>query len=210
MVWLDARWSACDGCAGLRAAPELQRRRELEHFHARLTAARPFMALRLPAGRTYIVEVRARNSAGAWSDWSAPRDLRPEAGAGRRVGLREGRQLEVGVACPARRAGRSTYSTSSGAIIRYSFTGRSVALVSTLGPGRGLADVYVDGFRATTINLSVVDPHHAPGRVHPDLVEQRRSRDLAAAALVGARRRRRGGGPELAGRPPPGSRPPAG
>src|SRR5262249_29961127 len=107
----------------------------------------------LPAGRNYLVEVRARDGAGNWSGWSTP------AAAGLKLAQAEGAGFEkIAAWQSAAQSGASggavAYSTSSGAILRYGFPGRSVALVATLGPGRGTADVYIDGYRATTIDLS--------------------------------------------------------
>ena len=72
MVWLDARWSACAGCAAYELRLSSSGGASWSTFTTP-NGSTPFMALRLPAGRTYLVEVRGRNSAGDWSDWSAPR-----------------------------------------------------------------------------------------------------------------------------------------
>jgi len=49
--------------------------------------------------------------------------------------------------------GGAKYATKAGTSATYSFTGRSVALVSTLSYNRGKARVYVDGSLAATIDL---------------------------------------------------------
>jgi hypothetical protein len=50
--------------------------------------------------------------------------------------------------------GSSTrYASSAGAKATYAFTGRAVALVSTKGPNRGKAEIWVDGVKAATIDL---------------------------------------------------------
>jgi hypothetical protein len=151
MVWLDARWSS-SGAAGYELRLSSSGGSSWSTFTTP-NGSTPYMALRLPAGRTYLVEVRARNGAGGWSDWSAPRivslKLAQAEGAGfEKVGA--WRSASVSGAS----GGAVLYSSASGAILRYSFSGRSVALVAAMGPGRGMADVYVDGYRATTINLS--------------------------------------------------------
>jgi hypothetical protein len=49
--------------------------------------------------------------------------------------------------------GSAHWSTAAGARARFRFTGRQVAWVAAVGPGRGKARVYVDGRYATTVNL---------------------------------------------------------
>ena len=155
MVWLDARWSATGGGATL-TGHELRLSSSGGSTWDTFTTpngATPYMSLRLPAGRTYLVEVRARNSEGQWSAWSSAHSFK--------VGLAQAETASsfetVGTWKSASLAGASggavSLSSSSGAIIRYSFTGRAVALVATTGPDRGRADVYVDGWRIATIDL---------------------------------------------------------
>jgi GH25 family lysozyme M1 (1,4-beta-N-acetylmuramidase) len=55
--------------------------------------------------------------------------------------------------------GSLRYSTSAGAAVTYTFTGSSVAWVSTLGVGRGSAKVYLDGVYVRTINLEASSGH---------------------------------------------------
>ena len=131
----------------------------------------PFMALRLPAGR--LTKSRsARGTAPAPGAIGRPRRRFARSWRRQKVRFREGRQ-------PGSRAVSRRIRRSRGLLdeqrrnLRYSFTGRSVALVSTLGPGRGMADVYVDGLRATTINLSSSTLTTREVVVHPQLVKQR-------------------------------------
>ena len=52
-------------------------------------------------------------------------------------------------------SGGSVRSASTlGARATYSFSGRAVAWVSTVGPGRGSAKVYLDGTYITTVDLA--------------------------------------------------------
>jgi len=46
------------------------------------------------------------------------------------------------------------YHTIAGRSVSYTFSGRAVAFVSTLGPTRGAVKVYIDGTYVTTIDLS--------------------------------------------------------
>ncbi len=196
MVWLDARWTASNAAGyELRlsssggASWSTFTHAERQHaVHGAAPAGRA--GLRSPGPRA---EQRRRLERLVVRD-----DCFAQAGAGRRFRLREGRRLEVGNVSGAS-GGAVAYSTSSGAILRYSFTGRSVALVSTLGSGPGNGRRLRRWPARDNDQPLVFDAHHAPGRLHPQLVKQRRARHFAAAAFVGARRRRCGGRPELAG-----------
>jgi hypothetical protein len=49
--------------------------------------------------------------------------------------------------------GSITFASAAGAAATYTFTGRGVSWISTTGPDRGKADVYIDGVRKKTIDL---------------------------------------------------------
>ena len=49
--------------------------------------------------------------------------------------------------------GSSRYASTTGATASLTFTGRSIAWVSPIGPGRGSARIYVDGDFVTTVSL---------------------------------------------------------
>ncbi len=61
---------------------------------------------------------------------------------------------------PSYSGGTSRYATAAGASATYTFTGRSIALVTTKGPTRGKGKVYVDGALAATVDLYGATPTH--------------------------------------------------
>lgn len=52
-------------------------------------------------------------------------------------------------------------ATQSGATAAYSFSGTSVAWVASVGPGKGKADVYVDGTFSKSVDLGAAEPQFA-------------------------------------------------
>ena len=54
--------------------------------------------------------------------------------------------------------GATRHSSAGGATARYTFTGSSVGWVAAVGPGRGSADVYVDGAFRSTVSLNAGTP----------------------------------------------------
>ncbi len=105
----------------------------------------------LTAGRSYRYEVRARDRAGNVGPWVATSAIP--------VVLRQDVSSAVTYA-GAWRLGTSTgysggtvrFSTTAGATIRYSFTGRAIAVVTTRRPDGGKVKVYLDGTYVTTID----------------------------------------------------------
>ena len=49
--------------------------------------------------------------------------------------------------------GGTRYASAAGATASHTFTGSSVGWVAAVGPGRGSADVYIDGVFRSTVNL---------------------------------------------------------
>ncbi len=49
--------------------------------------------------------------------------------------------------------GSTRYASTAGATVTYAFTGRAIGFVSTKGPSRGKAEVWIDGVKRATIDL---------------------------------------------------------
>ena len=100
--------------------------------------------------------------------------------------------------------GTTRFSTTRGATARLAFNGTDVAWVSTRGPKRGKAKVYIDGVLRATVDLlaSTVSPRRivftasglTPGRTQHQDLRQRHSEPAAG-------RRRRLCGPDPVGQP---------
>ena len=109
------------------------------------------LAISLAPGHAYRFEVRARDRAGNVGAWAS--------GSGTRVALVQEDATPIryggtwlGGANAGFAGGRVRSSTSAGATVRYTFTGRGIAWVTTRGPDRGSAYVFVDGVLLATID----------------------------------------------------------
>jgi hypothetical protein len=103
-------------------------------------------------GHSYGYRVRATDCAGNAGGWAL--------GPGHTLDARD--QNEPGISWSGRWApqrltgawrGSVRYSRTPRSSATYRFTGRRVAWVAAKGPGRGRARIYVDGVRATTVDL---------------------------------------------------------
>ena len=102
---------------------------------------------------THRFQVRARDWAGNVGPWKPGTTLR--------VGVTQqtsGSIAYTGSTWPTASStsftgGSVRYSTTAGAKASYLFTGRGVAFVSTRGPNRGSANIYIDGTLAATVSL---------------------------------------------------------
>jgi len=145
-------WSARDvGGAGV-ASYDVARSVEGRAFSmvaTGLTSAA--LAVSMPPGHGYRFRVRARDRAGNVGEWQAGPTLRPalvQQGSGA-LAYRETWRLVT----HAGYSGGTTAATSvKGASVRYTFTGRSVAWVTTRGPDRGAVRIYVDGDYVATVD----------------------------------------------------------
>ena len=102
-------------------------------------------------GHAYAIRVRAADAAGNVSPWTeVPRV------ASRVVQDRSGSLVRAGTwhrCVYSRMSGGSTlFTRSRGASIRYTFTGRGIAVVMPYGRGRGKAQIWVDGSLARTVD----------------------------------------------------------
>jgi N-acetylmuramoyl-L-alanine amidase/Bacterial Ig-like domain len=105
------------------------------------------------SGHTYRFEVRARDGAGNLSAWSAGPTLKPA--------LTQQSSTAVHYSGTSKTTSSSLYSGGSerylavaGAYATYTTTARSLSFVTTVGPNRGFARVYVDGVYQATLDLN--------------------------------------------------------
>ena len=115
-------------------------------------AASTSVTVGLAPGRVHRFRVRAVDRAGNASAWATAGAFR--LGAVQETStsvLRKGRWTAR--LSPSFYGGRAISAQAAGATVRVTFTGQQIAWVSTLGPTRGQARVYVDGAYARTVDL---------------------------------------------------------
>jgi hypothetical protein len=111
-----------------------------------------FVERRIKVGPAYAIRVRAFDGVGNVSTWSEVSQLTTRV-------VQDGSRLLARTGT-WRRSYRTTWSGGStwyartkGASLRYAFTGRGLAVVMPYGPGRGRAQIWVDGSLATTVDM---------------------------------------------------------
>jgi CSLREA domain-containing protein len=106
--------------------------------------------LPLAPSKTYRFRVRAVDRDGNASGWVAGPTFSTK------LTQQTGATFSAGWATktdPLASGGSTRAATKAGAWAKYSFTARSFALVTTVGPGRGKVKVYVDGVLRSTVDL---------------------------------------------------------
>jgi subtilisin family serine protease len=102
-------------------------------------------------GRSYGIRVRARDAAGNWSAWAEASPFTAAVVQDGTTGL-----VQTGswyrYVHNAMSGGTTRYATTRGASISRTFTGRSVSVIAPESPGRGRAEVWIDGVLAATID----------------------------------------------------------
>lgn len=108
--------------------------------------------LTLPLGTTLGAHVRAFDRLGNVGPWAEMPSVKASAyGETTSLATYEG-TWRTAVSASAWR-GRTLYATAAGAIVKLAFSGQAVGLVSTTGPGRGRANVFLDGQYVRTLDL---------------------------------------------------------
>jgi hypothetical protein len=105
----------------------------------------------LAGGHTYRFAVRAHDAAGNVGAWHAGSTTSTQVGDSTRYATYTGGWHIASASGYA--GGSAHYATAAGARVTYSFTGRSIAFVTTIGPARGQVKVYIDGRYLTTLDL---------------------------------------------------------
>jgi hypothetical protein len=145
-------WTSSDpGGAGVRAY-EVKRSVDGGAF---ATLATGVTARSLPVsvtpGHSYRYEVRAIDNAGNVGAWVASSTFRPYLRQDTYGSLSWSAGWAT-VADATASGGSTRWATVAGARVSYTFTGRAIAWVTTFGPNRGLARVYIDGVLVATID----------------------------------------------------------
>jgi hypothetical protein len=109
----------------------------------------------LSPGHTYRFAVRARDGVGNTSTWAygSTFELRRFNEGNAALSYGGGWKQTFATSFVG---GGARYATAAGAVATFTFTGRQVAWITSLGPSRGKAKVYIDGTLRATIDL------HAP------------------------------------------------
>jgi hypothetical protein len=120
------------------------------------------MTVGLPSGASYRFRVRAVDRAGNRSAWAYGSTFSIAGYSEASAAVRWS-----GSWTPTSGAGywggKARYATARGAAASITVSGRSIAWVGAVGPGNGVARVYVNGTLISTIDLWA--PTSAPGRV---------------------------------------------
>ncbi len=106
----------------------------------------------LALSTAYGFRVRARDGAGNWGPWSATTagtPVRHEESSSRVTYHGTWHRFRTSSSS----GGSSRFTTSKGASVSFTFTGRGLAIVAPRGQSRGSAKLYVDGRYVSTVNL---------------------------------------------------------
>jgi CSLREA domain-containing protein len=104
------------------------------------------------SGKTYRFRVRAVDWDGNTSSWSYGPTFRSAVTQQTSSAVH---YLKTWISTSSTKlaGGSARYAKASGASASYTFTGRSVAFVTTTGPTRGKAKIYINGAYVTTVDL---------------------------------------------------------
>jgi hypothetical protein len=109
------------------------------------------VALDLLTTGSYRFRVRAYDAVGNKSAWKLGPTIKGRLLQESKATLGTGWTAITGASLSA---GAARQSSSPGATASLKFSGRAVSWVGSLGPGKGLAQVYVDGVFAQTVDLT--------------------------------------------------------
>jgi len=119
------------------------------------------VAQALTLGSTWRYVVRASDGAGNLSGWAYGAFEEPLLTQQSSPAIRYGGTWTVGYST-GYSGGSTRYATAAGAWASYTFTGSSIGWVAAVGPGRGSANVYVDGVYQRTFTLAQPRPGWQP------------------------------------------------
>jgi alpha-tubulin suppressor-like RCC1 family protein len=150
-------WSGSDGGGSGIGHYELARSadRGMTWTTVATSLATPSVNLSFPSSGSARFRVRAIDRAGNVGAWATGPVLSPRLVQSSSSAVRYAGRWRTGTGV-AYSGGSTRFAKVAGASATYTFTGRSVGLVTTLGPTRGKVRIYVNGSYSTTVDL------HAP------------------------------------------------
>ena len=111
----------------------------------------PSTTLTAPSSGTVMFHARAIDAAGNTGDWVAGPALSPRLVQNGSTSVTYGGTW-TGATSTSYSGGSVKYAKAAGASVKYTFTGRSVAFVTTRTPARGKVKIYVDGVYIKTVD----------------------------------------------------------
>jgi hypothetical protein len=151
-IQLRVPWSGADTGTGIDRY-ELAQQNDGGAWTTVATVAAPTATRSIPTEHTYRFRVRAFDKAGNSSGWAYGDTFRVS-----RFSEYNSRISYVGTWSTAKDArlwgGGAKWSAVAGSKASLTFTGRSIAWVAAMGPGRGIAEVYVNGSKVAAVDLA--------------------------------------------------------
>lgn len=115
------------------------------------------LAVSIAPGHAYRFKVRARDRAGNVGRWQAGPTVRPALVQQASGALTYRRSWKLATN-PGYSGGSAAYTSTPGAVLRFTFTGRAVAWVTHRARDRGAVRVYVDGKHVGTVDTRAGSP----------------------------------------------------
>lgn len=146
-------WKAATDATSAIAAYELAERIDGGAWKTVASLAAPTTNARrsIVPGHAFTWRVRARDAVGNWGDWVEARST-PIRNIGERTSAVTYRGTWSTVWTSLAWGGTRRTTTALGATATFKVYGSSAALIGTLGPYRGSADIYVDGVKVVRVS----------------------------------------------------------
>ena len=146
-------WTGTDAGSGV-ATYALEQRTDMALWTPiSTTLTSPAVNRQLAQGHTYAFRVRAVDHVGHVGTWATGSTFRLTSYSELSSAVRYTGRWSASIST-AYWGGKAKASSSAGAKATFTFTGRSVALVSRLAPGRGKAEIWVGSTKVATIDLN--------------------------------------------------------
>ncbi len=160
LVAVHVSWAASDATSGIKGY-ELQENMSGSWQSVSLPSATSRSVVRwLSPGATVSYRVRAQDRATNWSDWAAGASFVVAAHDESAPAIEYRGEWSAEPLADAF-GGAVKHAATAGASATLRFAGRDVAFVTTRGPDRGKAEIWLDGSAVATVDLYAASPEYA-------------------------------------------------